>query len=265
MIPAESSPSSMFSQLFLNGTPAEIAMQRRKLQQDRSILDGLMDQTKTLMRKASALDRARLEVYLESIRKTEKDLLQAGAWQERPKPTVDQQPAKDVSDKRDIIERIRLMFDLIPLILQTDSTRVINMGIQVDHGIIKMDGIHESHHSISHHGQDPSKIKQLKRVESAILECFSDLLQDLKRDEADGSRLLDNTSLLFGSNLGNANNHDYRNLPIVMSGGGFKHGNQITFDRKNNQPLSNLFLTMLNRTGIETDSFSASTGTLDWS
>ena len=156
------------------------------------------------------------------------------------------------------------MMDLIPLILQTDSSRIINLGIQVDHGVIQMKGVDQTHHSLSHHGRDSTKISQLKKVESAIVECFSDLLTELKQVDESGAPLLGNTSVLFGSNLGNANNHDYRNLPILLAGGGFKHNRYIAYDREDNKPLSNLFLSMLNNSGLETSSFGKSTGILEW-
>lgn len=217
-----------------------------------------------MMRKANARDRARLEAYLESVRQTEKNLIQAGAWLDVPKPKVSVESPEDIRDKGRIEERIRLMFDLIPLILETDSTRVINMGIQVDHGVIKMNGVNESHHTLSHHGQDPNKIEKLMKVETAILSQFGRLLSRLKSTEVDGGRLLDRTSVLCGSNLGNANNHDYRNLPIIVAGGGYHHGQYVVQSGQNNLPLSNLFLSLLNNTGVEVPDFGASTGTLDW-
>ncbi|MDP7052191.1 MAG: DUF1552 domain-containing protein [Verrucomicrobiota bacterium] len=265
MIPAESSPSNLFAQLFLKGSRREIARQRKKLEADKSILDGLVDQTKAMMKVANSTDRARLEAYLDSVRQTEKKLVQAGAWLDRPKPRVRISSPNDIRDKGRIEERIRLMFELIPLILETDSSRIINMGIQVDHGVIKMNGVNESHHNLSHHGQDPSKIRKLVKVESAILTQLNRLIARLKRTEVAGDQLLEHTTVLCGSNLGNANNHDYRNLPIIVAGGGFKHGNFVTYNRQARPPLSNLFLSLLNNTGIQTPAFGASTGTLIWS
>ena len=265
MIPAESSPSKLFSQLFLKGSPNEILQQRKQLEADKSILDGLLDQTKAMMKEANSADRTRLESYLDSVRHAEKKLVKAGAWLDRPKPNVRVSSPDDIRDKGRIEERIALMFDLIPLILETDSTRVINMGIQVDHGVIKMKGVHESHHSLSHHGQDPVKIQKLMKVESAILSQVSRLIHQLKRTKLSDRSLLDHTMLLCGSNLGNANNHDYRNLPIMVAGGGYRHGQFVVCSRKDQPlPLSNLFLSMLNNIGLKIPAFGASSGTLDW-
>ena len=219
MIPAESSPSNLFAQLFLEGSRREIVRQRKKLEADQSILDGLVAQAKVMMKEANSTDRIRLEAYLDSVRQTEKNLVRAGAWLDRPKPRVRVSSPGDIRDKGRIEERIRLMFDLIPLILETDSSRVINMGIQVDHGVIKMNGVNESHHSLSHHGQDPTKIRKLLKVETAILSQFKRLMDQLKIKKVAEGTLLDHTTVLCGSNLGNANKHDYRNLPIIIAGG----------------------------------------------
>lgn len=265
MIPAEDSPANLYTRLFLKGSPREIAEQKRKLQFDQSILDGLMSQTKTLQRTVSRADFDKLQSYFESIRQTEKNIAQVGLWLTRPMPKTNAAQPEDIGDKGDLAGRVRLMMGMIPLILQSDSSRVINLGIQVDHGVIKMNGIQEEHHSLSHHGQDPAKIEKLKQVESAIVKAFAQLLAELKKDESadpDGQNLLAHTSVLFGSNLGNANNHDYRNLPLILAGGGFNHGQFIAYDRKDNLPLSNLFLAMLHNTGIVTPSFAKSTGVL---
>ncbi|MFB3103486.1 MAG: hypothetical protein ACE1ZA_01045, partial [Pseudomonadales bacterium] len=125
-------------------------------------------------------------------------------------------------------------------------------------------GVTSEHHNLSHHGKDPDKIAQLKTIESELVDCFSDLLVQMKgKKEANGS-LLDNTMTLFGSNLGNANAHDPRNLPILLAGGGYQHGRYVAYDKSNNTPLCNLFVSMLNRMDIETDSFATSSGGLTW-
>jgi len=104
----------------------------------------------------------------------------------------------------------------------------------------------------------------LKKVEAEIVGRFSDLLTELSvRQDANGS-LLDQTTVLFGSNLGNANSHAAKNLPILLAGGGFRHGHHVAHDSQHNAPLSNLFVTMLQSMRIETDSFGQSAGALNW-
>ena len=157
------------------------------------------------------------------------------------------------------------MFGLIPLILETDSSRVVSMMIQ-DHGVVPIvEGVTSDQHSLSHHGQDESKIAQLKKVELQIVEAFGNLLTELQsRTDANGS-LLDQTTVLFGSNLGNANAHTATDLPVLVAGGGFSHGQHIVHEGGENAPLCNLYVTLLQRMGVETDAFGQSSGTLTWS
>ena len=161
-------------------------------------------------------------------------------------------------------EYAKLMYDLIALAFQTDSTRVITLMIQ-DHGMLtNIEGVDQGHHILSHHGQDHDKIKQLQRIEGEIVQCFGRLLDGLKDRKENASHLLHNTSVLFGSNLGNANAHDTHNLPIMLAGGSFDHGRIVGHDHDNNKQLSNLFLAMLHDMGIEQLAFGQSTGVMSW-
>jgi hypothetical protein len=170
---------------------------------------------------------------------------------------------QDIAEPSELIGRIRALMNLIPLILQTDSTRVVSLMIQDHHTVPNIAGVQAGHHPLTHHGQDPAKIAQLKIIESGILSTFSDFLTQLGQRSAQGTRLLDHTAVLFGSNLGNANAHDPSNLPIILAGGGYRHGRYLAYDKKNNIPLCNLFVNMLNNMGMETESFATSTGTLE--
>ena len=123
-------------------------------------------------------------------------------------------------------------------------------------------GVSLGHHDLSHHGQDPNKIEQLKKVEIEQMITMRDFLKKLKETKEDGVRLLDRTMVFFSSNLGNASTHGVKNLPILLAGGGFKHGQHLAFDSAKAPPLSNLYVTMLQRLGIEADKFGSSTGTL---
>ena len=262
MIPAEDSPSSLFAKLFLSGSAQEVRARRQDLADGRSILDSVAEQTRTLDRKASANDRRQLDEYYASIRAAEAELKEAEAWLDKPKPKVNAEQPKDVSDAADLIGRAETLLNLIPLILQTDSSRVVSVVIQ-DHLVVpKIAGVSAEHHNLSHHGQDPEKIKQLKIIEERILQSFSSFLSQMATKTETGTRLLDQTSVLFGSNLGNANSHDPSNLPIIVAGGGYTHGRYVAHDRDRNTPLCNLFVNLLNNMGIETDRFGTSTGSL---
>ena len=264
MIPAEDRPSSLFANLFLEGTPHEVRRTRRRLADGRSILDSVAEQTRSINRIASVRDSRQLDEYYEAIRAAETELVQTQRWLDRPKPMIDEEPPSDILDPADLIGRTSAMMNLIPLILQTDSSRVITLVIQ-DHLVVpKINGVTAEHHNLSHHGRDPDKIKQLKIIETAILNSFANFLSRMTEVSEADERLLDKTSVLFGSNLGNANSHDPRNLPIIVAGGGYKHGSHVAHNTKNNTPLSNLFVNLLNNTGIESEHFGTSTGTIDF-
>lgn len=262
MIPAEFRPSRMFAKMFLSGNAAEVARQKQKLVEGRSILDELMEQTRTLLGKATPGDRERLQEYFDSVRRAEKDLAEEQAWLDRPKPKVEAETPEDVPEKTDLVGRIRLLFNLVPLLAQTDSSRVVSIVIQNNHGVPKVDGVDFEHHNLSHHGRDPKRIEQLMKIERAILGCFDKFLADMKAKREGGGSLLDHTFTLFGSNLGNASAHDPRNNPILLAGGGLKHGRYLAHDSKNNTPLCNLFVHVLNRMGLHTEKFASSTGEL---
>ncbi|MBP85575.1 MAG: hypothetical protein CMJ64_02485 [Planctomycetaceae bacterium] len=262
MIPAQTSPANLFAQLFLQGTPAEVRAQKQKLDDGRSILDELGTQAKVLRRKASVSDNHLLDDYFDSVRGAETNIAAVQGWMDKPKPKVDAQQPSDIPDIAELIGRAQLLMDLVPLIVQSDSSRVISVMIQ-DHFVVpKVEGVTGNHHNLSHHGQDPAKIEQLRKIETEIVECFSSLLTQMKSKTESGSTLLDSTSILFGSNLGNANAHHARNLPIFLAGGGFKHGRYVAHEE--GAPLCNLFVTMLNNMGLETQSFGQSTDELGW-
>ncbi len=264
MLPAQHKPSTVFAKLFLDDSPQERRRQRQRLADGRSILDSVAEQTQKLNRQTSSHDRRHLEEYFAAIRAAEAELAETEAWLDRPKPRVDEAAPQDVVDSADLIGRTRALMNLIPLILQTDSSRVVTVVIQDHLAVPQIQGVTAEHHNLSHHGQDPHKIEQLKIIETEILKCFDDFLSRMTQPrEADG-RLLDQTSVLFGSNLGNANAHDPSNLPIILAGGGYRHGRYVAYDKKNNIPLCNLFVNMLNNMGIDTESFATSSGELRW-
>lgn len=264
MIPAETSPANLFAKLFLNGNPAEVRRQKLQLRDGKSILDHLGSQTKSVRRKSSSSDNHLLDDYFDSIRNAEMDITAAQDWIEKPKPEIDAVQPNDILDHADLIGRTQRLMDLIPLIVQTDSTRVISVMIQDHYVVPKVEGVSANHHNLSHHGQDPSKIEQLQKIEAGIVECFGSLLGKLKDRHESEMPLLDNTSVLFGSNLGNANAHDAQNLPIFLAGGGFQHGQYVDKSGDKDKPLSDLFVSMLNKAGIESESFGHSSGALEW-
>ena len=154
------------------------------------------------------------------------------------------------------------MFELIRLAFLTDSTRLITLLIKLDGFSGHIPGVSEESHNLSHHGNRPDKLAQLRNLELAQFQQLAKLFKGLQETNENAVPLLNNTMVLFGSNLGNGNSHDTRNLPILLAGGGFKHGQHLAFDRGQNYPLPNLFVSMLQRLGLETDRFASSTGTM---
>lgn len=266
MVPAETSPARLFGKMFLEGDPDEVEREERSLASGGSILDLLKSQTASLRRRVSAPDQRKLDAYFDAVRTAEQELTEARSWLKKPKPAVGATPPTDIPDRADLIGRIRLMFNMIPLILETDSSRVVSLMIQ-DHGVVpQVAGVMADQHNLSHHGQDEAKIAQLKKIETEIVGSFGGLLTQLnERDDANGKTLLDQTTVLFGSNLGNANSHEPKHLPILVAGGGYRHGRHIVHEGEQDAPLCNLYVTLLQSMGMEADSFGQSTGALTWS
>lgn len=260
MIPAEESPSKVFNQLFIPDTPEEKARQVERLKQGRSIMDVVSADVKRVERKLSSGDRQKMDQYFTSVRNLEKRLGEAQEWALRPKPRVNRKTPVDIESRDAIIDRKRLMLDVMFLALQTDSTRFITVHLNGEGGAVPIEGVEEGYHSLSHHGLDEDKIDQLTLVETELVRKWGDFLRDLKGAEESNGSMLDTTSVLLTSNLGNASSHDNRNMPVVLAGGGFKHGQHLAFDTSNNYPLPNLYLSILHRHGLEVDRFATSTG-----
>lgn len=260
MLPADYSPSSLFKKLFVEGTEKEKEQQIVKLREGGSILDAVRFEAKRLEKRVAPEDRQTLQEYYHSVRETEKRLVIAEEWIKKPKPKVDEAAPNDIKDQSDIIGRMSLLFDLIPLIIQTDSTRLITVVVDGRSDVPPISGISMDHHNLSHHGKDETKLTQLKIIETLQFTALARLFNAMAEKKEGGSRLIDNTSILFGSNLGNANAHDTRNLPLILAGGRFKHGQHLKLDTDNNTPLSNLFVQITQQMGYEIEKFGSSNG-----
>jgi hypothetical protein len=261
-IPAGNSPSRVFARLFLDGSADEVQDQLRRLEDNRSILDDVRDQATGLRSGLGASDRDRLDEYLTSVRDLERRLVENEAWCKRPKPKVNVGPPKDIPNASDLIGRTRLLFDLTHLALETDSTRLITIMLAGSTHAPPIPGVTLGHHDLSHHGRDSGKLEQLKIVELEIMKTMRDLLAKLKQTTEGNGSLLDQTMVFLGSNLGDASSHSVKNLPVLLAGGGFRHGQHLAFDPQDPPPLCNLYVSLLQRLGIEADSFSSGTGTL---
>jgi hypothetical protein len=261
-IPTDSRPSSLYAKLFLEGKAEDKAKRLQQLKDGRSVLDAVTGQAGGLKRELGAVDREKLEDFLGAVRETEQRLVKAEAWEGRAKPKTEMAAPKDPADKTDILEHARLMYALMHLALVTDSTRLITFYKNGMNAVPKIPGVTQDYHNLSHHGKDPAKIAELGIIERSQIACYGEFLGKLQASKEESSTLLDLTMVLIGSNLGNASSHDNRNLPIVLAGGGFKHGQHLALGGERDYPLSNLFVSMLQRLGIETSSFGTGTATM---
>ncbi len=262
MIPAQSSPRALFEQLFVDESKKQRSQQAKRIQQGRSIMDLVADDARTLQAELGVGDRQRLDAYFTSVRDLEVRMAESERWAHLPKPEVAAKVPQDVADPSDLIRRQQLMHDVIRLALKTDSSRFITFHTGGGGGVVPLEGVHEGYHTLSHHGKDEQKLEQLALVEKAMVDQWADFLRDLaETDDGQGS-LLDNTCVLLTSNLGNASNHSNRNMPVLVAGGPFRHEGHLAFDRNNNYPLPNLYLSILQQMGLEIDQFASSNGTL---
>lgn len=265
LIPCEEKPSEVFKKLFLQGSAKQIAEAEKKLSLGQSIMDAVAGQAKSLQRDLGAHDRERLDQYFTGVRDLEQRLSAAQAWEKKPKPVVKVKPPEDPESPREYMDKVRLMYDMARLAFETDSTRLITIMLDsVNSPTIEVEGadINDGYHSLSHHGKSPKKLAQLEAIDREHMKQLGALFSHLKATKETGGTVLDHSMILYGSNLGNANTHVTTNLPVLFAGGGFKHGQHLAFDRERNYPLPNLFVSALQRLGIEEDKFATSTGTM---
>jgi hypothetical protein len=260
-VPAHSYPSKHFQNMFLEGRPDEKARQIERLREGQSVLDTVLESARRMRSRVSVQDQQKLDEYFTAVREAEQQLHKAEQWQHKPKPKVDAQPPRDNLDANDIINRARQLYDIMFLAILTDSTRLITFSVGDSNAVATLPGVSMNYHDLSHHGQDSEKLKQLGIIESEHVKAFGDFVRRLKEAKEGGASLLDRTMVLMGSHM-HSGGHDNRNLPILLAGGGFRHGQHLAFDRENNYPLANLYVSMLQRLGLEVDRFSSSTGTM---
>ena len=262
MISAESSPAKLFTSLFVDQSPTEQAQQARRISEGRSIMDVVGQDAKRLQQQLGAGDRNRLDEFFTSVRELERFMASNQQWAKLPKPKVDMKMPVQPGGN-DLIGRQAMMMQVMKLALQTDSTRFITLHVPGGNPRVPIEGVQEGYHTLSHHGRNEDKMEQLSLIEEQIVGTYGDFLRDLGGvDEPNGS-LLDHTSVLLTSNLGNASSHDNRNMPVLIGGGGFRHGQHLAFSKTKNYPLANLYVSILQQTGLSLDRFSSGTTTMN--
>jgi hypothetical protein len=256
-VPPITGPAELFDRLFVSDSPER---QERRNQENRlqaSILDSGLADANRLSKRVNREDKDKLDEYFTSIRDVEKRLELRQRWASMPKP----KPPFDKPENKNKVEDLPMLYELIALALQTDSTRIATLEIGGDF-LPQNLGIEKSYHGLSHHGNDEAAIKHLITLETYQIEQFGKFLARLSNMEDGDRTLLDSTSVLFGSGIGDANTHKNSDLPIILAGGGYRHGEfkKIPAAGPNKVPLCNLFVDLAQRMGVETDSFGTSTG-----
>lgn len=266
LLPAEDSPSALFRRMFTQGDDREVSQAVQRLRRHGSILDAVNTETRQLSRKLGPQDQRRLDQYFQSVRELEQRLDVASQWATRPKPLPPRDPPTDILDRAMFFEKFQLMLSMAKLAIESDSTRIVTLMVDAfETGVFQIDDETRSmndYHNLSHHGQVAEKVSQLKMVDHRQMRLLKSTIELFASTPDGGGRLLDHTMLLYGSNMGDSNTHENTNLPILLSGGGFRHGQHVAFDADDNTPLSNLFVTMLQQLGVESDRFGSSSGTL---
>jgi len=250
-IPSEQNPKKLFERLFIQGNNKEVSANVEALQRGRSLLDFVSDESQRLSRTLSKNDQSRLDQYYTAVRELEQRLHSAEEWEYKPKPAVTAKAPNEITDAKEFVRRTEQTFDVMKLALETDSTRVISLFI--DTTVI---------HNITHHGNRPEVLGELRGHEERQFDALNGFLSALRSTQEHGDTLLDRTQILYGTCMGSANSHSNVNLPVLLAGGGFKHGQHLAFDKVNNHPLTNLHVSMLQRIGIQTGAFSTGRTTM---
>jgi hypothetical protein len=256
-VPPITGPAELFDRLFVSDSQER---QNRRNQENRlqaSILDTVLGEANRLSKRVNREDKSKLDEYFTSIRDVEKRLELRQRWASLPKP----KPPFERPENKNKVEDLPMLYELIALALQTDSTRIATLEIGGDF-LPQNLGIDKSYHGLSHHGNDEAAIKNLIALETYQIEHFAKFLTRLSKMEDGDRTLLDSTAVLFGSGIGDANTHKNSDLPIILAGGGFRHGEfkKVPSSGPNKVPLCNLFVDIAQRMGVETDSFGTSTG-----
>ena len=224
-----------------------------------SILDVVMGQAKSLNKELGKQDQEKLEEYFDSVRTMEKKIVQQEPWLDRPKPTTE---VKEPNPGNGTEEQLKLTIEMIALALQTDSTRAITLSSGFANGDFGLNG---GYHGFSHHGERDEQVAALKKIEGFQISMMSYLIDRLKaqEDPINGGTLLDHTSILYGCGMASGT-HSTSNLPLVLAGGGFRHGEHRVYPEAKGErvPAANLLLSILQNSGLEIDRFGSSSGTL---
>jgi hypothetical protein len=261
-LPIEYRPRAVFERLFGDSSSTDPAVRLERIHNERSILDSVMQSAAQLQRRVGAHDRIRLSEYLDGMRDVERRIQMAERESGRKIPNVE----RPVAVPAEFSDHLKLMFDLQVLAFQTDMTRMITfmVGPEQSNRTYREIGIPDVHHSISHHRGDPVNLEKIAKIDHYHTELFTYYLDKLAATpDIDGS-LLDNMIIMYGSAMSDGNEHLLQNLPVLLLGGGtgqLQGGKHIRYP--NDTPISNLYLTVMDKLGLRADRFGDSTGKAD--
>jgi len=251
-------PRVVFERLFGNSGSTDPAAWLAGRREDRSLLDGVTNKLARLRRELGPRDQGKLNEYLESVRDVERRIQKAERQTTRELPAMDQ----PIGVPADFSEHANLMFDLQVLAYQADLTRVITfmVGHETSARAYPEIGVPDAHHALSHHGHNSEMIAKLIKVDAYNSQMFANYLTKLAATaDGDGS-LLDHLTLLYGSGMSDGNSHNHHNLPTLLIGDGIKGGRHVRYPT--DTPVTNLFMTMLDKVGVPAESIGDSTGTV---
>ena len=249
------SPHKIFNLLFQIDKNEKT--QQQVLAEDRSILDAVLAQAKSMEKRLNATDRAKMDEYLTSVREVEQTVKRRAYWADRSKPQVVYEIEN--FDRKSLDDYVGTLMDLSVLALQTDSTRAVTVQIPFWEGFKEPD-LSGNYHDLSHHGQKPEKIKKLLMLEHAILKRISAALTTMKKRQVGNSSLFDQTTTLLTASMGSANSHNFDDLPALVFDSRMKTAGHW---RKQDVPMSNLYLGLLQLFGAENGRFGESTGAFE--
>ncbi len=256
-VPPITNPAELFEKLFIGDSEERRVRREQENRVQASILDSVREEAKRLSRQVNQEDKDKLDEYFTSVRDVEKRLELRQRWTHHPKPAA----PFDKPANRNAVDDLPLLYELIALALQTDSTRIATLEIGGDF-LPQHLGIKKDYHGLSHHGNDAESIAHLVTLERYQIEQYSKFVGRLAQIKDGEGSLLDSTTVLFGSGMGDANSHKNSDLPIFLAGGGYKHGafREVTREVNHKVPLCNLFVDIAQKMGVETDAFGSSTG-----
>ncbi|YCM46437.1 DUF1552 domain-containing protein [Verrucomicrobiaceae bacterium 227] len=258
----ESSPRQAFERLFGAGAGKDRAQSlAQRLSSQKSILDFIADDAKAMHKHLGRNDQQKLDQYLTGVREIERRVEKSESLGSPIDPGV---PAP--GEPRTYEEHIKLMMDMMVLAFQTDSTRISTFLLAHDgsNRSFKEIGVSSGHHNLSHHKGAAENLDQIQKIDQFYLTQLAYFLQRMKdTEDVDGSSLLQNSMIVYGSGISDGNRHNHDDLPVIVAGGGggaFTPGRHV--DLRDEVPLSNLYVRMLNEFGVETKRFGDSTGSL---